>query len=241
MFKQPGGAHLLESNKHDLLLDTIVAFRSLGKLLIYRARGALNTYIVITAQGLQVIFILEGYGLDTEVMFSGEKVTLQCEEHGIVMHFPEIETKKEIATTVTSLNISSDDCVLPDGAELVSAVYQISVSEALPSPVDVEIQHCVNLSNHDEALSMRFVRSNSEQGPPYQFTVIDGGQFDPLTRYGKIELSTFSNVALVLLKRLLTPSVVYATNLFWRQTSPGKYKVHVVVTKDLNDTIMVGF
>ena len=187
------------------------------------------------------IIILDRHGLDREVVYSGEEVTLQCEEHGIVMHFPENEMKKEIATTVTSLNISNDDCVLPNGAELASAVYQIRVGEALPSPVDVEIQHCVHLSNHDEALSMTFVRSNSEQGPPYQFTVIDGGQFKPLTRYGKIGLSTFSNVALVLLKRLLTPPVVYATNLFWRQTSPGKYKVHVVVTKDLNSTIMVGF
>ena len=204
---------------------------------------------MITVRGLhtlQVLFILEGYGLDAEVIFNGEKVTLQREEHGIVMHFPEIhfpenETKKEIATTVTSLNISSDDCVLPDGSELVSAVYQIHVGEALPSPVDVAIQHCVHLSNPDEALAMSFVRSNSEQGPPYQFTVIDGGQFEPLTRYGKIELSTFSNVALVLLKRLLTLPIVYATKLYWRQTSPGKYKVHVVVTKDLNNTIIVGF
>ena len=189
-----------------------------------------------------VIIVLDGHGLDREVVYSGEKVTLQCEEHGIVMDFPENETKKEIITTVTSLDISSGNYVLPDGAELVSAVYQISVGEALPSPVDVEIQHCVRLSNSDEALSMTFVRSESEQGPPYHFTVIDGGQFEPNTRYGKIELSRFSNIALVLLKfkRLLTPPVVCASNLFWRLIGPGKYEVHVVVTKDLEDTITVG-
>ena len=172
-------------------------------------------------------------------MYSGEEVNLQCEGHGIFMHFPESETKKEITATVTSLNVSSDDCVLPDNIELVSAVYQICVGEALPSPVEVGIQHCVRLSNPDEAFSMRFVRSNSKQDTPYQFTIIDGGHFEPNTRYGKIKLSTFSNIGLVLLKRLLAPPVVCATNLFWRLTSPGKYEVHVVVTKDLNDTITV--
>ena len=172
-------------------------------------------------------------------MYSGEEVEFQCEEQGIFIHFPENEMKRDIITTVTSLNISSNDCVLPDNAELVSAVYQIHASEALPSPVDVEMQHCVCLSNPDEAVSMSFVRSNSEQGPPYEFTVIDGGQFEPSTRYGKIELSKFSKIGLVRFLTHLVPPVVCATNVFWRKTDPGKYEVHIVVTKDLKNTITV--
>ena len=187
-----------------------------------------------------LVIISDGYGLHKELVYSGEEIKLQCEEHGIFMHFPESETKTEITTTVSSLNISSDDCVLPDGAELVSAVYQIHVSEALPS-VDLEIQHCVHLSNSYEALFMRFVHSNSEQGSPYHFTVIDGGQFEPLSRYGKIKLSSFCKIALVVfLKRLFISPIIYATNLFRTLTSPGKYEVHVVVTKDLNVNITVG-
>ena len=186
-----------------------------------------------------IVVISEGHELHTELMYSGEEVTFQCEEHGIFMHFPESDTKTKITTTVSSLNISSDDCMLPDGAELVSAVYQIHASEALPSPVDVKIQHCVHLSNHDEALSMRFVHSNSEQGPPYHFTVVNGGQFEPNKRYGKIKLSSFCNIALVFFKRLFKTRVICATNLFWRQPSPEKYEVHVVVTEDLENTITV--
>ena len=189
---------------------------------------------------LYCLVISDGYALHKEVVYSGEEINLQFEEHGLFMHFPESETKTEITTTVKSLNISSDDCVLPDDAELVSAVYQIHVSEALPA-VDMEIQHCVHLSNHDEALSMMFVHSNTKQDPPYHFTVINGGQFEPLTRYGKIKLSSFCKLALVVfLKRLFRPPVIYATNLFRTLTTPGKYEVHVVVTKDLNDTITVG-
>ena len=179
-------------------------------------------------------------GLHTRLTYSGEEVEFQCEEQGIFIHFPEEkETKEEITTTLTSLNVSSDECVLPDDAELVSAVYQIHVSEALPSPVDVEIQHCVHLSNPDEAFSMSFVSSNAEQDPPYQFTVIDGGQFEPNTRYGKIKLSNFSKFALVRFLKRLLPPVICVTNVYWRQSGPGKYEVHIVVTKDLKHTITV--
>ena len=169
-------------------------------------------------------------------MYCGEEVKFQCEEHGIFIRFPENETKKEITTTVASLNISSYECELPDDAELVSAVYQIHVSEALSSPVDVEIQHCIHLSNPDEAISMSFVRFDLEKGPPYRFTDIKGGQFEPNTRYGKIELCSFSFIGL--LKRLLSP-VIYATNVFRKSIGRGKYEVHIVVTKDLKQNITV--
>ena len=181
-------------------------------------------------------------GLESVVIYSGKEVYIHCEEHGIFMHFPEHEMKKEITTTVTSLRSSTEDYVLPDDAELVSGVYQIHASEALQSTVDVEIQHCVCVLHPDEAFSMSFVHSNSNQGPPYQFTLINGGELKPNTRYGKIKLSSFSKFALVrFLKHLLRPPppVICAIHVFSRQISPGKYEVHVVVTKDLKDTITV--
>ena len=181
-------------------------------------------------------------GLQSVVIYSGLEVHLQWEEHGIFMQFPEHEMKKEITTTVTSLRSSTEEYILPDDAEFVSAVYQIHASEALPITVDIEIQHCVRLSHPDEAFSMDFVHSNSNQDPPYQFTVISGGEFKPNTRYGKIKLSSFSKFALIrYLKHRLRPPppVICATHVFMRQISPGKYEVHVVVTKDLKDTITV--
>ena len=188
-----------------------------------------------------LVIILDGHGLHTEFIYSGDEVTWECEEHGIFMHLPKSETKHRITITVKSLNISSNKCVLPDDGELVSAVYQICVSEELPCPVDVGIQHCVRLSSPDEAFSMRFVCSNSQQGPSHHFTILDGGQFNPITRYGKIKLSSFSVIAIVFrkLRDLLGFPVTYAASVFSRLISSVKYEAHVVVTKDLSDTISV--
>ena len=185
--------------------------------------------------------ILDGHGLHTEFIYSGDEVTWECEEDGIFMHLPKSETKHKNTITVKSLHISSNDCVFPDNAELVSAVYQVSVSEELSCPVDVGIQHCVRLSSPDEALSVRFARSNSQQGPLHHFTILDGGQFNPITRYGKIKLSSFSVIAIVYckLRDLLGLPITYAASVFSRLIGSVKYEAHVVVTKDLSDTISV--
>ena len=183
-------------------------------------------------------------GLYRKCIYNGKEVHLHCKEHGIHMHFPQQDMEREVNVTVMSLKISSDECSLPNNAELVSGVYRICVSETLPSPVTIEMQHCVQLSNGDAASTMSFVLSDSEQDPPYQFKVLEGGQFTPNTRYGRIEISHFSNIAIVrFFRRLLrhTPSdLVYCTNVFRRLSVPGKYEVHIVVTKDLADHITVG-
>ena len=181
-------------------------------------------------------------GLYREFIYNGNEIPLRCEDYGISIHFPKQDMVREVRVTVMSLNISCDDCSLPDDAELVSSVYRIKVSEELPSPVLVEIQHCVQLSDSDEASTLSFVHSNSDQDPPYQFRILEGGQFSANSRYGRIKLSHFSDVTVVgFFKRLLSraPSLVYSANVFSKQNNPRRYDVHVVVTKDLPNIITV--
>jgi hypothetical protein len=176
------------------------------------------------------------YGLYREFIYTGKEIHLQCEDYGINLHFPEHDMAKEVRVTVMSLNISCDDCSLPDGAELVSSVYRIKVSEQLPSPVLVEIQHCVQLSDSDEASTLRFVHSNSDQDPLYQFKTLEGGEFSAHTRYGKINLSHFSDNAIVCFFKRLLSRLVYSAHVFSKITSM-QYDVRVVVTKDLANII----
>ena len=183
-------------------------------------------------------------GLYRVFTYSGKEIHLKCEDYGINLHFPEHHMAKEVRVTVMSLNISCDDCSLPDGAELVSSVYRIEVSEQLPSPVVVEIQHCVRLSDSDEASRLSFVHSNSDRDPLYQFKTLEGGRFSAHTRYGKIELTHFSYIGIVdFLWSLfnLAPSFVYSTNVFSKQTNPSRYDVHVVVTRNLANIITVSY
>ena len=161
------------------------------------------------------------------------------EEYGIQLHFPKKYMDKEISITV-SLKTLDDEYSLPESSDLVSAVYGLCVSGELPSPVTVEIQHCVPIRDSNIASGLSFVRSETKHGPPYKFKVIEGGQFKPDTFYGKIDLTHFSIIAIVRFFRCIlgvSDSSIYCTSVYKRQSSrtraPTTYEVHVMVTKDL--------
>ena len=78
----------------------------------------------------------------------------------------------------------------PKEIVLVSGVYAVSVSKPLVKPIRLEIQHCVNLKTQAQANCLHFVRAPySCTTLPYQFTLIEGGQFNPGSRYGSINMT----------------------------------------------------
>ena len=86
----------------------------------------------------------------------------------------------------------------PEGTDLVSAVYAISVSKRLTKPVMLEIQHCVAITSEDKGRFLSFVRAQCNQPQlPYQFEPLDNGTFPPHSGYGKIAFDRFSLVATV--------------------------------------------
>lgn len=157
-------------------------------------------------------------------VYSGEE--LHRTWGGLQLHFPKQDIGKKVDVSVKALSVSRSDLVydIANDAELVSAVYQIRVSEPLPQAVAVEMEH-----DHDSASSIKFVHSNSKQNPPYQFKVIEGCYFEDNTVYAKIELSHFANVAIAQFFDL--SPLIYYTKVFMRQSSHAytKYEVHVVV------------
>ena len=160
------------------------------------------------------------------------------EDYGIRLHFPKKEMDSSEVSVTMSLNTSGEEYSFPENSELVSEVYRISVSEELPSPVTVEIQHCCQLRDSSGASALSFVRSETKCGPPYQFEVIRGGQFTPNTFYGKIDLTHFSDIAIVrFFKRLL--EISYVAIVYRKQISPTKYDCHIVVIKNLDRVITV--
>ena len=93
---------------------------------------------------------------------------------------------------------------LPEDTELISAVYSISVSKPLLKQVILEIQHCADLVTHDHTSYLSFATASVNTGPPYQFNLVEGGQFHTGDQYGSICLSQFSLWEIVkFIKRLL--------------------------------------
>ena len=130
--------------------------------------------------------------------YTGEEIHLSWEDCGVKLHFPAYNSILKIEGTVSVLS-DNEDCVFPEGSKVVSAVYDISASQSFPVMVQVELEHCVYLSEEEAAslLQMSFVVADTRKGPPYQFHELKDGTFGVGT-YGKIELNHFSRLAIII-------------------------------------------
>uniref|UniRef100_A0A1X7V6X6 Uncharacterized protein n=1 Tax=Amphimedon queenslandica TaxID=400682 RepID=A0A1X7V6X6_AMPQE len=87
----------------------------------------------------------------------------------------------------------------PCNTVLVSAVYAVSLSKPLLKQLILEIQHCIDLTGRP-ALSchLKFaIAPVSTPSLPYQFSVVEGGEFKPNSWYGSIQRKEFCLVAIV--------------------------------------------
>ena len=102
-------------------------------------------------------------------------------------------------TTVTAPEISVTTLIegqftFPKKTKLVSAIHEISVSKPLAEPQRLEIQHCVKLETQAQTKRLHFVSAPSSPTIlPYQFTLIEGGQFNPGSRHGVIDIACESS------------------------------------------------
>jgi len=180
--------------------------------------------------------------IDTDVYkqrcftYTGNSDHLLWEEYGVKLQFFPCTSDVHIEGTVSVLSIVDDHYKFPEGTELVSAVYDIVTNRPFPVPVIVEIQHCIPLQDENEAshLGMSFVIANSQEGPPYIFRELCGGEFSPASPYGKIQLLHFCKLAQIIKWRLGRPIPFFAS-LYYPQNDKAKF----VVTQNLAAHITV--
>ena len=78
---------------------------------------------------------------------------------------------------------------MPPNTTLVSAVYLIRTSAQLMGSLTVEIEHSVSVKSKDDIEALNFVYSSD---PMFVFHPLAGGRFQIGSRWGIIELSSFS-------------------------------------------------
>ena len=87
----------------------------------------------------------------------------------------------------------------PPNTVLVSAVYAVSLSKPLLKRLKLEIQHCIDLTGRP-ALSryLKFaIAPVSTPSLPYQFSIVEGGEFKPHSWYGSIQRKEFCLVCIL--------------------------------------------
>ena len=86
----------------------------------------------------------------------------------------------------------------PEGTELVSAVYAVSFAKKLLKAVEMEIQHCVNLTNEEQGKYLSFVSTaKTHRHHPDKFEFVEGGVFNPGKRYASIQRIHYCKNAIV--------------------------------------------
>ena len=129
-------------------------------------------------------------------IYIGQEDHLLWEEYGIKLHFSShtSESDVHIQGTVSVLSRNDNDYKFPEGCKLVSAVYDISANKPFPNPVTVELHHGISLQTINEAsrLGMTFMVADAEEGPPYEFKELNGGEFECGSPYGRIQCTHFT-------------------------------------------------
>ena len=88
--------------------------------------------------------------------------------------------------------------VFPKNTVLVSAVYAVSISRPLLKALRLEMQHCVDLSRGVKTKYLKFaIAPVSTPSLPYQFSVVDGGEFSEGKWYGSINREKFCLVSII--------------------------------------------
>ena len=82
--------------------------------------------------------------------------------------------------------------VFPKKTQLVSAIYAVSISKALDEPLRLDVQHCVNIRKPSERKYLKFaIAPLKRPSVPYQFEVVEGGEFSVNSFYGSIHRRKF--------------------------------------------------
>ena len=87
----------------------------------------------------------------------------------------------------------------PPNTVLVSAVYAVSLSKPLLKQLKLEIQHCIDLTGRPDLTQyLKFaIAPVSTPSLPYQFSIVEGGEFSSNGGYGSIERKDFCLVCIL--------------------------------------------
>ena len=173
--------------------------------------------------------------------------------HGFKLHFPENVLPPGVDECRVHVKASlSGQFDFPRDAELVSGLYWLSSRHVFTQPVTVDIQHCAQEGLQQQSRLTYIVASCSQEELPYQFKTLEGGVFSPNSRYGSINLTHFSGLAvasqprprLSLMQRfsrkvLHAHEKTYCAKLYYSSSNVHSWQVYFVIMWDLELHISV--
>ena len=133
-------------------------------------------------------------------LVQGDKPQLMnWEQFGLRIGIEEDSLLSSETVEVATAALVGGQFKFPKNTVLVSAVYAVSVSEPLLKPLRLEMQHCVDLRGRPGLSQyLKFaIAPVSTPSLPYQFSLVEGGEFTSNSWYGAINRKDFCLVCIV--------------------------------------------
>ena len=123
---------------------------------------------------------------------------LNWEKYGLRIGIAEGSLPSTETAEVAVVAIVGGQFVFPKNTVLVSAVYAVFISRPLLKALRLEMQHCVDISRGVKTKYLNFaIAPISSPSLPYEFSIVDGGEFSEQEWYGSINRKKFCLVCTV--------------------------------------------
>ena len=188
---------------------------------------------------------------DVPILYMGKPKSLISKRDGLKICIPESALSLDV-NEVQFKAFFSGWFQFPEGTELVSGLYWI---DCPMKQAKVEIQHCAAAKPADLPHILTFVECTQEasllSGQQDQFKVLDGGVFSSSSRYGSIDLSHSSIVAIVSKQNPTRPPSIdigvnqpdssrrYLVRLYYRSIGMHNWEVYFAIMWNLDILINV--
>ena len=123
---------------------------------------------------------------------------MNWERYGLRIGVSEGSLSSEETAEAAVVALVGGNFVFPENTVVVSAVYAVSLSRPLFKPLRLEIQHCVHITRRAQTKYLKFaIAPVDTPSLPYQFSIVEGGEFCVGEWYGSINREKFCLVSIV--------------------------------------------
>ena len=167
-----------------------------------------------------------------------EEQVFEKADYGVKLVIPpfSMQNNESVVITVQIVDSDSSDIELPQNVQLVSCLYEIKSSGIFRKPIELHLQHNVDIVSQNDSKRLIFVTSDGP--PPYRFKISDDEQhFNFNDNSGLIKVSHFTKFGIAWLLRIASkfrqPVRSYTMTLFYKEFTKPCWQVIIVITKNL--------
>jgi len=132
-----------------------------------------------------------------------EGKTIDWSDMGIFLSIPPNATSNTVSIRIQCFLPGPDSVILPVNMELVSPIYEVTITSDLTKVAMLSVAHFAALQSEADCSDMVFFHS-TDRSPPYHFYPVPGGKFLSHGALGTIEVKVFSKWAAGKRKRTVT-------------------------------------